>query len=380
MKILEEIKTSELSFVNSKENQNEIVTPNITDMCGVIDLFCGIGGLTHGFIRESFNVLAGYDIDESCKYAYEINNNSKFITKDVCEINKEELNKLYSKSKIKILVGCAPCQPFSSYNFKNEDKKKWFLIHEFARLIEEVKPDIVSMENVPQLLNFKKANVFEDFISILEKNKYNVSSKIIDCPKYGLPQKRKRLVLLASKLSQITIIEETHDINSYVTVKDKISNLEPLNHGEESKTDPLHRASRLTPINLKRIRQSVPGGSWRDWDESLLLKCHLKESGKSYVSVYGRMLWNEPSPTITTQCFGLGNGRFGHPEQDRAITLREAALLQTFPQNYKFINPNIAFSTRTLGTHIGNAVPVELGQVIARSIKIHLTNHFKDEK
>jgi DNA (cytosine-5)-methyltransferase 1 len=345
---------------------------NIKD-CTVVDLFCGVGGLTHGMVKEGFNVVAGYDIDETCRYAYEQNNKAAFHNKDVNDLTSEDLKNHFKKSKIKILVGCAPCQPFSSYNFKNDDTKKWFLLHQFARLIEEVQPEIVSMENVPQLLNFKKACVLQDFLDILYKNSYYVDYKIVDCPKYGIPQKRKRLVLLASKLGKIELIEETHkEKEHFVTVKDAIGHLAPLRHGETSENDPLHRASKLTPINLKRIQQSKPGGSWKDWDEELRLKCHQKESGITYVSVYGRMSWNEPSPTMTTQCNGLGNGRFGHPEQDRAITLREAAILQTFPQDYKFIEPNTLVATRTLSTHIGNAVPVKLGEVIAKSIKKHL--------
>jgi DNA (cytosine-5)-methyltransferase 1 len=358
-------------------HQNNIKSKiSLTKDCGVVDLFCGVGGLTHGLVNEKFDVLAGFDIDSTCEYAYEQNNSAKFYPKDVNQLTSSELKAIYGKKKIKILVGCAPCQPFSSYNFKNDDQKKWFLLHQFARLIEETQPDIVSMENVPQLLNFKKADILHDFIAVLKKNKYEVDYKIVDCPKYGIPQKRKRLVLLASKLGEIHLIDETHDSSNLKTVKDVIGDLEIIKHGECSLNDPLHKASKLTPINLKRIKQSIPGGSWKDWDEELRLKCHQKESGQTYVSVYGRMKWNEPSPTITTQCNGLGNGRFGHPEQDRAITLREAAILQTFPKDYKFVPPNKAFNTRTLSTHIGNAVPVELGRVIGKSIKKHLENYF----
>lgn len=346
---------------------------NFIKNCKIVDLFCGVGGLTHGLVKEGFNVVAGYDIDETCRYAYEENNNTTFFSKDVNELTSTEIKDLYKNAKIKILVGCAPCQPFSSYNFKNDDTKKWFLLHQFARLIEEIQPEIVSMENVPQLLNFKKASIFQDFLAVLDKNGYHVDYKIVNCPKYGIPQKRKRLVLLASKLGEIKLIEETHkEKEDFITVKDVIGHLAPLNHGEVSENDPLHRAAKLSPINLKRIRQSKPGGSWKDWDKDIQLKCHQKDSGKTYVSVYGRMVWNEPSPTMTTQCNGLGNGRFGHPEQDRAISLREAAILQTFPDDYKFIEPNTSVTTRTLSTHIGNAVPVRLGEIIALSIKKHL--------
>ena len=136
--------------------------------------------------------------------------------------------------------------------------------------------------------------------------------------------------------------------------------------------DPLHRCAGLTPINLERIRQSIPGGTWRDWEERLMLNCHKKESGRSYKSVYGRMKWDEPSPTMTTEFYSLGTGRFGHPEQDRALSLREGALLQTFPEDYKFFQNVENMAISTISRHIGNAVPVDLGKIVGLSIQQHL--------
>ena len=338
----------------------------------VVDLFCGIGGLSHGFIKESLDVVAGYDIDVDCKYAYESNNTSEFIEKSITDITAEEIAEKFSGGDIKILIGCAPCQPFSTYSYKNQDEKKINLLLEFARLIEEVKPDIVSMENVPRLAEFSGDSVFGQFIKILEKNGYKVSYKIVNCPEYGIPQDRKRLVLLASKLGEIELIKETHTEKKFKTVKDAIGKMPPLKSGEVSPKDSLHKAAKLSPLNMKRIKQSVPGGTWKDWDEDLRLKCHLKSSGETYVSVYGRMSWDKPAPTMTTHCIGIGNGRFGHPEQDRAISLREAALIQTFPRNYKLVKKGKPFAVKRISTQIGNAVPVKLGQVIAKSIKLHL--------
>jgi DNA (cytosine-5)-methyltransferase 1 len=344
----------------------------------VIDLFCGIGGLSHGFVKENFDVVAGFDIDESCRFPFEENNNAKFIHKDIREVSISEISKLFANADIKVLVGCAPCQPFSTYAFKSPDKQKqsedakWSLLHEFGRLIKEIKPEIVSMENVPGLAKFEKSHVFKDFIATLEENDYKIDYKIISCPDYGIPQQRKRLVLLASRLGSISIMGETHNPKNYKTVKDTIGFLEPIESGEISKNDPIHRASKLSDLNLTRIRQSKQGGTWRDWDEDLVLDCHRKKTGKGYGSVYGRMKWTEPAPTMTTFCTGIGNGRFGHPEQDRAISLREAALIQTFPQDYKFVKEGENVNTSNLSTHIGNAVPVDLGKVIAKSIKFHL--------
>lgn len=339
----------------------------------VIDLFCGVGGLTHGLELAGFNVIAGFDIEESCRYAYEENNRAVFINKDVTLVTDTEVNELYPEGCTKILVGCAPCQPFSKYTKRYRKDgpmdDKWRLLYSFTRLINEVRPEIISMENVPELAH---EQVFLDFVHNLEDLNYHVSWGIVNCPDYGVPQFRKRLVLLASILGEITMIEPTHNENNYVTVRNAIAGLPPLVDGATDINDIMHQASRLSPINRQRIRQSVPGGTWRDWDENLQLECHKRKSGKSYPSVYGRMVWDSPSPTITTQFYGLGNGRFGHPEQNRALSLREGAILQSFPPNYRFVPENRQFNKRTLGTHIGNAVPVELGRAIGLSILKHL--------
>lgn len=136
--------------------------------------------------------------------------------------------------------------------------------------------------------------------------------------------------------------------------------------------DSLHRCPKLSKINLERIRQSRPGGTWHDWDKKLLPNCYKKASGKTYSSVYGRMRWDMPSPTITTQFYAYGTGRYGHPEQNRAISLREGAILQTFPKNYKFVKHKETITYKILGRHIGNAVPPKLGEIIGKSIKKHL--------
>ncbi len=343
----------------------------------VVDLFCGIGGLSHGFKYEGFKIAGGFDIDETCKFAFEANNKSHFFSKDISEVSGVEINNLFRDTKIKILVGCAPCQPFSSYTFKDKEKNenKWSLLYQFARLIRETDPHIVSMENVAQLLNFTKAPVFEDFLKELKGQGYFIDYQVVHCPDYGIPQNRKRLVLLASKLGEIKLIPKTHTPDKYVTVKDAIGDLPAIEDGEFCEKDKFHFARKLSPLNKKRIRSTPYGGSWINWSEDLKLECHKKDSGKSYPSVYGRMTWENPSPTITTHCVGYGNGRFGHPVQDRAMSLREAALLQTFPNNYKFFDEKKGFSSVIIARQLGNAVPVLLGQVIAKSIKEHLKKY-----
>ena len=341
----------------------------------VVDLFCGIGGLSYGLKKSGIKIKAGFDFDDKCQYAYEENCKAKFIHKDIVTVKKDDVLKYYKQNDIKVLLGCAPCQPFSTYTLKGDNQKdtRWQLLYEFSRLIKETKPDIVSMENVPNLLNFKKEPVFENFVKELEKEGFHTWYDIVYSPDYGIPQKRKRLILLASKKGKIKLIEPTHTLREYVTVRDAIGHLDKIASGETSKKDFIHRASKISEKNLARIRQSVPGGSWkRDWDKDLQLTCHKSNKGKTYVSVYGRMEWDKPSPTMTTFCTGIGNGRFGHPEQDRAISLREAAILQSFPKNYKFVDKKENLRFGQVSKQIGNAVPPRLGEVIGKSIIKHL--------
>jgi len=335
----------------------------------VVDLFCGIGGLTYGFRREGFNVVAGIDSDERCAYAYIKNNGARFIQKDVSTLNSRAVRGLYPNGSIRVLAGCAPCQPFSLYRNGKKSGEKWKLLSAFANLVSEVRPEIVTMENVPQIMKYA---VFRKFVESLEKSGYWLSWYLVFSPLYGVPQRRKRLVLFASRLGTIELLRPTHQMDNLPTVWDAIGHLEPIEAGGRSKSDRLHRARNLSELNQRRIVATKTGGWWRDWDESLKLKCHKKQKGKSYRTVYGRMDWDRPAPTITTQCIGLGNGQFGHPEQDRAITLREAALLQTFPRCYKFVRPGKSIAMQNVALHIGNAVPVRLAQIIARSIKKHL--------
>lgn len=337
-----------------------------------VDLFCGVGGLTHGLVRGGVQVTAGIDIDPNCKYPFEANNSASFIERDVGSLEAEDIVPFYEGADFTLLAGCAPCQPFSTYSRsgRNRDyESQWPLVSSFGRLVKKIKPDLVSMENVPQLADH---TVFQQFLDDLSG--YQVFWKVVECSSLGIPQTRKRLVLLASKLSggELRI---PADQGRRITVRDAIGSLPPIKAGERDLEDNLHIASSLSSLNLSRIRASRPGGTWRDWPPGLQASCHRKETGATYPSVYGRMEWDQPAPTITTQCFGYGNGRFGHPEQDRAISLREAAMLQTFPKSYAFAPPGDQIKFSKMGRLIGNAVPVRLGEVIARSLVQHVQAH-----
>lgn len=333
-----------------------------------IDLFCGVGGLTHGLAQAGIEVIAGIDIDPACKYPYETNNRAKFHERDVNDLSSFEVAEMLHGADITMIAGCAPCQPFSTYSRSGRSNKRgndWQLLETFGRLVKKVQPDIVTMENVPQILEH---SVFENFLANLKG--YAVEWSVVEAVRIGIPQTRKRLVLIASKLGSegLTLPKDEHRVK---TVRDAIGRLQPIKAGESDPMDRLHSASRLTAINLERIRHSKPGGTWRDWPESLQAACHRKASGATYPSVYGRMSWDSASPTITTQCFGYGNGRFGHPDQDRAISLREAAILQTFPPGYKFVRPDEPVRFSVLGRLIGNAVPVRLGELVGQLVVSH---------
>lgn len=346
-----------------------------------VDLFCGAGGLTRGLLDAGIKVRAGVDIDSCCEYPYEHNNNTKFLQRSVTNLQPNEIQLFYRKNSLRLLAGCAPCQTFSTYNLKARSKeekdKKWFLLLEFARLIKEIQPELVTMENVPGLAT---QDVFLNFLSTLHNYGYEICYQIVSCEEYGIPQHRKRLVLLASKLGKINLLTPKEFGASSQNVREAFEGLPTLKHGEKCSSDPLHQCSRLTDINFQRIQASKPGGTWRDWPQNLIAKCHLKDTGNTYGSVYGRMEWDKPAPTMTTQFYGFGNGRFGHPSEDRAISLREGAIIQSFPRNYQFSKPGEQTCLRNIGRLIGNAVPVKLGEVIGKSLVIHVNEMFKNNK
>lgn len=336
-----------------------------------IDLFCGAGGLSSGLSAEGVRVVAGFDFDPACRWPFTANHGAEFVEANVAQITGDALVARWPKGELRLLAGCAPCQPFSTWSNGRDttDDEKWGLLSHFGRLLTETLPEFATMENVPGLA---RHTVFADFLRVLKANDYYVWHGVVFCPSYGIPQQRRRLVLLASRLGPIEIIPPTHGPSDWRTVRETIGSLPPLAAGEKHPHDPLHRASAMNAVNLARIRASVPGGTWHDWPPGLRAPCHRKASGQKSAAVYGRMEWDGPAPTMTTLCYGFGNGRFGHPEQDRALTLREAALLQTFPPDYQFVAPDEEANMRTIGRLIGNAVPPDLGKVVARSFRAHL--------
>ena len=337
----------------------------------VVDLYCGIGAISHGFKRAGFDIRAGYDLDASCRFGYETNNSARFVEADLVNVSAKEIQSRFSGTLPTVLVGCAPCQPFSTYR-KGKVDDRWSLLIRFAELAVEIKADFITMENVAGLLHYREGSVFHDFLEKL-LNDYQCTHEVVNSADFGVPQSRKRLVVIGSRTTELRLRKDEN--LPALTVAAATRGLPPLSAGGVDAQDPLHRSSRLSETNLRRIRYSKPGGSWTDWPEQLVTPCHRDAKGRGYRSVYGRMEWEKPAPTITTQFFGFGNGRFGHPEQDRAISLREAALLQSFPPDYLFFPGDEFPGFKTVGRWIGNAVPVVLAENIANRIYEEIFNY-----
>ncbi|MCV6609119.1 MAG: DNA cytosine methyltransferase [Campylobacterales bacterium] len=330
-----------------------------------IDFFSGAGGLTKGLQLAGIEVFAGVDFESSCKNTYEKNNNALFINKSITDITAKEVKELFKNNTTKedftMLAGCAPCQPYSTMNTrkkKNDERKT--LLDEFRRVVSGVKPHFVLMENVSRL-NIENP-YFADFIAMLEKNGYKYDYRVLNAKDFGVAQNRKRLFLIATRLKRIDISLDYLQKQDPITLKDVIYNMEPIAHHTPSNNDLLHRSKKLNKLNLKRIQATPLNGGLRSaWSDDLKVNCHRKK--ESFIDNYGRLSWDKLSATITTKFNEYYSGRFGHPEQDRALSLREGALIQTFPANYQFYG-----SDNEIARQIGNAVPINLSKAVGETI------------
>lgn len=333
-----------------------------------VDLFCGAAGLSLGLKDSGIKIAAGIDLDPACRYPFEQNIGAKFLERDIASLSPSVVAELFGEAKIRVLAGCAPCQPFCGYTTRRRAiDRRWQLLLEFLRITEIVLPEIVTMENVPRLVHLP---LWGRFVGGLEAAGYHVAWDVLDAAHYGVPQRRRRLVLLASRLGDIRLPVPLK--SELPTVRSAIGALPATKAGIPGAIDPLHTSRGLTNRNLKRIKASRPAGTWREWPKRMQVACHQIKTGKTYPSVYGRMSWDQPAPTITTQFYGFGNGRFGHPKQDRAITLREGAILQSFPLDFKFTSGVGRINFRAIGRLIGNAVPPKLARAIGDEIVRHV--------
>ena len=339
-------------------------------MIKAIDFFCGAGGLTRGLLDAGIKVLAGVDNDERLQETYTHNNKpSRFINKDIDKIKIHELRKelKIQDEDTTLYAACTPCQPFSTLSRQiSDDDDRKILLLTFAKIVKECPPDFILVENVPGLNNGSGKEIYKKFKKILKACGFsNRVAGLLDAKHFGVPQARKRFILLASKEGSISLPIPITDSSQLVTVRDCIEEYPEIDDGEESEDCLNHKARKLKPHH-KAIVEAVPedGGSRGDiTDTSILLKCH-QEKPDSHTDVFGRMAWDKPAPTLTSRCADIYSGRFVHPKQDRGLSLREAAALQTFEDNYEFFGTSISGIAR----QIGNAVPVELAKRLGESI------------
>jgi DNA (cytosine-5)-methyltransferase 1 len=342
----------------------------------VIDFFCGCGGTSAGLRAAGMSILAGIDLDREAAETYRTNfPEAEFIERDIQKVDPSELSALVARDRGSRLLfsACAPCQPYTSFHRKSARRaEQRTLLLRLMPFIDQLQPDFVFVENVPGLHKVPNGSTFNRFRAGLARRGYSVAWTIVDCRDYGVPQRRRRLMLLASRLGPIEVPPPTHGskpgLERWSTVRDWIGHLPPLEHGEIHASVPNHQAAKLTDLNLRRLRATPPGGGRLDWPEELRLDCHVDHRGHS--DVYGRMRWDAAAPVLTTKCTSISNGRYGHPDQDRPISVREAASLQTFAENFVFTG-RIKSATR----QVGNAVPVLLAQAMGDAILRHVASY-----
>lgn len=331
-----------------------------------IDLFAGAGGLSSGLSAEGFEVRLAVENDPISAKTYALNHlNAEVIVRDIREVTASQILEIaqVSSGELDLLTGCPPCQAFSTLRTRRKTQQGKLdhsedLILEMLRLIQSIRPRAVLVENVPGLANSKN---FSNFQVGLTQEGYRLKYSIINASEFGLPQRRKRLIFVAFRDREVPDNWADYDCTPK-TVRETISQLEPA--GQSG--DILHDWSEnRTPKMIDRIKATPKnGGSRNDIPSDLQCPCHQRTSG--FRDVYGRMSWDDVAPTITGGCNNPSRGRFLHPEEDRAITLREAALLQTFPKDYKFC---VDRGKEHVAQQIGNAFPPDMIRPIARVIK-----------
>ena len=328
-----------------------------------IDLFCGCGGVTEGLKQAGFTVAAAVDNDPICCHTYRLNHPEvHLLEKDICKTSARSLKTILGKRKLDLLVVCAPCQPFSSLNKSSKPDDRIYLILQSIRFAKALHPRYVFFENVPGIA--KNSIVINQLKSEFMKLGYWMSNpKQVNAADYCVPQRRMRCVIIASRREPIDLPKPITPKGHRITVRDTIAKL-PI-AGFENAEDPLHVCRRHSKITIDRLQHiSHDGGSRNELPPDLILPCHQKldNAGEDtqFCDVYGRMRWDAEAPTLTTGCTDVTKGRYAHPVFDRAITLREAALLQTFPLNYQFYG-----KAGEIAKHIGNAVPVNLAKNLA---------------
>jgi DNA (cytosine-5)-methyltransferase 1 len=333
----------------------------------VVDFFSGCGGTSLGFRDAGMSIIAGVDNDPEASETYRANfPEATFFECDIRTLSVRKIRQILPSRKEGALLfaGCAPCQPFSGQNrSRGGADPRRDLLNEFERFVLAIRPEYVVVENVPGIQKVESKGPLAGFVQNLNKAGYDINCRVLSAADYGVPQKRRRLVLVAVKQGWAPMPEPTHGPGGlpYSTVREWIDGLPEIAAGETWVDDPDHTAMQLSALNLERIRCTPEGGGRLDWPDRLLLDCH--QGHKGHTDVYGRLAWDRPAAAMTTRCLSYSNGRYGHPQQDRAISLREAARLQTFPSNFRFMG-----TLTSKGVQVGNAVPPLLARRIGEAV------------
>lgn len=337
----------------------------------VIDFFSGCGGTSTGLRDAGMKIAAAVDFDSAASATYQANfPEAEFHEVDIRKLALDAFDHLVPNDGPLVFSACAPCQPYSSMRptASRARPQERSLLLTLIPFMERLKPDVLIVENVPGLQRIPGGSTWNRFLRYLSRAGYSTRWEVIDCRDYGVPQRRKRLVLLASRHGAIDLPAPTHggDRLPYSTVRDWIGSLPAIRAGEAHADDPLHRSGALGDLNMRRIMALSEGGSRTEWPDDLWLECH--RNSKGHQDAYGRMRYDDTAPVLTTKCTDITNGRYGHPTQHRAISAREAALLQTFPLEYKFLG-----SLKSVTKQIGNAVPV----LVAKAMGDHIVEHLQ---
>ena len=339
----------------------------------LIDLFAGVGGGSLGFAKAGLRAVAAVEIDLDAASAYQANIGVRPLAKDIRKVTGKDLLQAagLQPGECTLLFGCPPCQSFTDLrrgaSSSRRDRARNSLLREYLRLAADVRPRHIAFENVPGMLSPRWRPRFDALLEGLDDLGYEHVWDVLDAADYGVPQHRRRVLVLASRVSTPVLPPATHcdpaspGRHPWNTVRDAISSLRQLESGEVEPDDHYHRARRHSSLALRRLRAIPEGGARTDLPDDLQLECHRNHSG--HYDIYGRMWWDRPAPTLTSGCTNITRGRFAHPEQDRAITLREAMLLQTFP-----LNTVLQGTSDEMALQVGNAIPPLFAERIGVSI------------
>lgn len=338
-----------------------------------VDLFSGCGGASIGFRQAGLSPVAAVEIDEQAAKAYKANLGIAPLAKDIRKVDGDELLKAAGlrAGECTLLSGCPPCQSFSVLRRGSDttplDRLRNTLYEDYLRLAKALQPRHIAFENVPGMLGPRWRPRFDALLNGLGDLGYECVWDVVEAADFGVPQRRRRVLVVASRVTTPILPTPTHAeeptgrLKPHVTVRDAIRSLPPLESGDRDLADPYHAARRHSPLALRRLRAVPEGGGRMDLPKRLQLACHQGHDG--HYDIYGRMWWDRPAPTLTSGCTNVTRGRFAHPDQDRAITLREAMLLQTFP-------PSAVLSggVEEMALQVGNAIPPLLARRIGEAI------------